>query len=156
MSVDFEFLGLLCLMLVVRTFVDVKVLEDGVAETVLREHATHGVFEHEDGLALHLFGNGSGTLATRIARVAHVVLLGEFVTRQDHFLCIDDDDIITTIAVGSKACLPFATQNHGNLASQTAEDLSFSVDDIPFLVGILFVDAYCLLLSCNLSSSFCV
>ena len=98
MSVDFEFLGLLCLVLVFRTFVDVKVLEDGVAKTVLREHAAHGVFEDEDGLALQLLGYGAGTLATRVARVAHVVLLGEFVSGQDHFLCIDDDDIITTIA----------------------------------------------------------
>ena len=111
MSVDFEFLGLLCLVVVVRTFIDIEVLEDGIAETVLREHAANGVFEHEDGLTLHLFGNGASTLATRVARVAHVVLLGEFVSCQHNFLCIDDDDIITTIAVGSKACLPFATQS---------------------------------------------
>ena len=143
MSVDFEFLGLLCLMVVVGTFVNVEVTEDGIAETVLREHAANGVFNNEDGLVLQLLGNGTSTLATRIAGVAHVVLLCHFVSSQDHFLCIDDDDIITTIAVGSKACLPFATQNHGNLACQTAEDLTFSVDDIPLLVGIFFADAYC-------------
>ena len=113
--VDFEFFGLLCLMVVVGTFVNVEVTENSVTELRLGEHAAYGVFNNEGGLALHLFGYGTDTLATRIAGVAHVVLLGEFVTRQDHFLCIDDDDIITTIAVGSKACLPFATQNHGNL-----------------------------------------
>ena len=115
MSVDFEFDGLLRLMVVVGTFVDVEVPVDGIAESVLREHAAHGVFEHEGGLALEVLSNGSCTLATRIAGVAHVVLLCHFVSSQDHFLCIDDDDIITTIAVGSKACLPFATQNHGTL-----------------------------------------
>ena len=113
--VDFEFLGLLCLMVVVGTFVNVEITEDGVAETVLREHAAHGVFENEDRLALQLLSNGSGTLATRIAGIADVVLVSHFVSSEDDFLCIDNDDIITTIAVGSIACLPFATQNHGNL-----------------------------------------
>lgn len=130
-------------MVVVRALVDIKVLEDGIAESVLRKHAAHGMFKDEDGLALHLLSHGSGTLATRITRVAHVVLLCHFVSGQDNFLCIDDDDIITTIAVGSKACLPFATQNHGNLARQAAEDLTFGINHIPFFVGIFLVDTYC-------------
>ena len=65
MSVDFEFDGLLRLMVVVGTFVDVEVPVDGIAESVLREHAAHGVFENEGRLALEVLSNGSCTLATR-------------------------------------------------------------------------------------------
>ena len=113
--VDFEFDRLLSLMVVLSTFVDVEVLDDGIAQLRLGEHAANGVFDNEGRFALQLLAHGTDTLATRIAGVADVVLVSHFVSSEDDFLCIDNDDIITTIAVGSIACLPFATQNHGNL-----------------------------------------
>ncbi len=130
-------------MLVLRTFVDIEISEHLAAESRLGQHAFDGVLEDESGLTLQHVADITHALATRITRVVHIVLLGHLVARQHDLLCIDNDDIIATIAVGSVACLLLATQNHGNLSGQATEDLAFSVDDVPLLVGIFFVDADC-------------
>ena len=126
------------------TGIDIEVTIDLVAQLGLGKHTLDGVLENSLWLSLQLFANIAETLATRETGVMHIVLLSHLVAGELDLLGIDDDDVVATIAVGSVARFTLATENHGNLGGKTAEDLSFSVDDIPFLVGIFLVDADCL------------
>ena len=126
------------------TGIDIEVVENRVAELGLGKHALDGVLKNRDGLLVQLLLDGAYTLSARITRVVDIVLLIHLVACELDLLSIDNDHVVTTVAVGGETRLALATKDHGNLRGKTAENLAFSVDNIPFLVGILFVDAYSL------------
>ena len=87
------------------SFVNVEVLEDGVAELCLWEHTLNGMFNDSDRLSLQLFLDGTDALTTWVASVVNIVLFIHLVTSQDDLLCIDNDDIIRNV-VGADVALP--------------------------------------------------
>lgn len=96
-------------MLVIRSFINVKITEDGIAKACLWEHAFHCVLDDEYRFLFEKILYGSHALTTRITCVVYVNLLVHFVAGEDYFLGIDYDDIIATITVGSIACLPLSS-----------------------------------------------
>ena len=126
------------------TGIDVEVTIDLVAQLGLGKHTLDGVLENGLWLSLQLIADVAETLATWETGVMHIIFFSHLVAGELDLLGIDNDDVVATIAVGSVARFTLATENHGNLGGKTAEDLSFSIDDIPFLVGIFLVDADCL------------
>ncbi len=131
----------MCLMWMLWTSIDIEVAIDRIAKLGLGKHTLDGVLENGGGLSLELLAHVADALATWVTSVVHIVLLIHLVASELDLLCVDDDHVVTTIAVGSVARFALAAENHGNLGCKTAEDLAFSVDDIPFLVGIFLVDA---------------
>lgn len=124
------------------TGIDIEVAENSITELGLGKHTLDGVLEDGDGLLVQLLLDIADALTTRITGVVDIVFVLHFVACELDLFRVDDDHVITTVAVGGEARLALATKDHGNLRGKTAENLAFSVDDIPFLVGILFVDAY--------------
>ena len=116
-----------------RTCIDLQILEDRIAQTGLRKHAAHGLLHHERGLLLQVISGRSETLPARITRVSYIDLVGQFVARELHLLRIDHDDIITAIGVGSVAGLVLAAKDLGHLRSKTSQHLVRCVYHHPFL-----------------------
>ena len=77
--------GLLGLVFVLGSNVNVHVLEDGAAEAVLREHAANGVLHEALRHALeHLFGSAA-ILAAGVAGESDVLLVLPLVARSSTF-----------------------------------------------------------------------
>ena len=109
------------------------------AQAVLGNHAPHGVGDE----LLGLFGadllDGPIMLAAFPAGIAHELLLGLLLAREDDFLGVDDDDKIAGIKVRGIDGLVFPAQNIGSLRRQTAQNGAVGVDHVPFaLVQIHF------------------
>lgn len=122
-GVDVENAGVLGFVGMLGAVVDVHVLDDGTAETVLGKHAFHH-FDEEGVIAglevlvhrLLLEINGSeDALATGIAGEAEVLAVGPFLAGELHLVGIDDDYIVAAIYVGRVAGLVLAAKNLGDL-----------------------------------------
>ena len=108
-------------MRMVGTGVDLQLLELGPAETVLREHAAHGVAHRVCRLLLHEVGEGLLLDAAREPGVAeHLLLLG-LAGREDDLLAVDDHHVVARVDVGGVRGLVLATQDGGDLGGEAAE-----------------------------------
>ena len=74
-----------------------KVTIELVAQSVLREHASHSVFDDTDGVSAEELTGRLMTLTARIAGVVGVNLVGHLLAGETDFLGVDDDDIVTAI-----------------------------------------------------------
>ena len=126
------------------TVVNVNVLQQLGTQTVLGQHALDDL--HVQGvhtlaqvfllLALGLkLGGRRETLATGIASVAYVLVLGPLLAGHLALVGIDDDHIVATINVGSVIGFVLATKDLGNLRAQATQDLVGSVNYHPFLLN---------------------
>ena len=101
-------------MWVLRTCVDVKIVDNLVSEAGFREHSLDS-HPDEFGRALlkDLLRCGEA-LSARITGVAGVNAVGHLVTLESHLLGVDDDDVVTTVNVRSEARLVLATEDESN------------------------------------------
>ena len=125
-------------MRMLAAYIDVQVAVEGCSQSVLRKHAADGVFQNAFGMAVQQLGRGGLTLATGITGLALINLVGHFLTRENDFLCINDDNIVAAINVRSEARFGLASQDVGNAGCQTSNGLVFCIDKNPFfLYGVL-------------------
>ena len=108
-------------MRMVRANVNVKVTIELVAESVLREHASDGVFENTLGIFAHEFLRCCEALATRICGVVYVLFLAPFVTGEFYLFSIDNDNVVTTIEARCVIGFRFAFQNACDHCCETAD-----------------------------------
>jgi len=114
-----------------RTCVNAKVAVHFIAEFVFGEHALDSKLDRATWVAVHELGHRQSALTTRVTGVPHVLLLRPFLAGKADFLCVDHDHIVTAVHVGAVGWLVLATQDVGNLAAKTAQDLAFGVNDEP-------------------------
>jgi hypothetical protein len=141
-SVDVNHLGVLSLVGMVCTIVNVEVLDELTTETVFGEHALHNAKEEGVHTGLEVLVEGFlhenlGSLLTLTAGIACVVkvnFVSHLVAGENHFVGVDDNNVVATSYVGRVAGLVFATKDFSNLGTEAAERLISSVDNYPFLV----------------------
>ena len=100
--------GVLCLVGMVGTVVDVHIVDDGASKTVFGEHTFHnldeeGVVAGLDVLVERLlhehFGSGDA-LAAGIAGVAQIFAIGPLLAGETHLVGVDNDYIVATLYEG--------------------------------------------------------
>ena len=84
-------------MRVFRTGENAKLGQHLGRDAILGQHAFDRVGDDELRIACPHLGNIPVALATDVTREEHVLVLLFLLTRENHFLCIDDDDVITRI-----------------------------------------------------------
>lgn len=141
-SVDVNHLGVLSLVGVVGTVVDVNVLDELTAETVFGEHTlenteVEGVHTRFEVFVKRLFHQHLGSLLTLTAGVAGVVkvnLVCHLAAGHDDLVGVDDDDVVAAFYTGGVAGLVFAAEDFCHLRAESAEYLIGSIDEDPFLL----------------------
>ena len=82
--------------------VGMHVIEDGSSKFALRKHASYRTCYQSGRVLGKNLIHTSQSLPTRKTCVVHVLLGCALVSGQFYFLCVDHDDIVTTICVRSK------------------------------------------------------
>ena len=140
--VDVNNFGVLSLVVVLGTVVDVHVLDETASQTVLGQHTLHnvnvqGVHAFFDVLVERLGEEalGSGlTLAAGIAGVAEVNLVGHLFAGEDGLLGVDDDNLVAALHIGAVAGFVLSAQDFGNLCAKATKNLVGSVNNHPLLL----------------------
>lgn len=144
-SVDVNHLGVLSLVGMVGTIVDMEVLDELASEAVLGKHSLHymeveGVHTRFEVLVerlLHQSLGGLFALSAGISGVAEVDSVGHLFAGEDDLVGIYDDDVVAASYVGRVAGFVFAAEDFGHLRAESAEHLVGCIDDDPFLLNAL-------------------
>lgn len=113
------------------TNVNVEFAEDLCSEAVLRKHALYSVFNDTGREALeHLTGSRKGRAAL-ITGMTEIGLVRQLLSRELHFLSIDDNNIVTGIDMRCVDGLVLAAQNLCNLCRKTTDRLILSIYNVP-------------------------
>ena len=124
--------------------VHIHVLEQLGSQTILGEHALEHLQEQGVHTSLgaatlrlcHEFGGSAEALATGIAGIAHILVVGPLFAGHAHLVGVDNNHIVTTVYVRREVGLVLAAQQFCNLCAQTAQYLVGSIDNYPlFLDG---------------------
>ena len=114
--------------------VNEEVAVDRATQAILGKHTTNTHFDHRRWVLRHHFFWRSKTLTTGIPRVAYVLLLVPLVSCESDFRSVDHHNIVATVGVWGEISLVLTAKYVCNLAADTAEVLSFSIDEQPLLV----------------------
>ena len=122
--------------------VNVNVLQQLGAKAILGKHALDHLDEQRvhaglDALLVRLLHQNlrsSKTLATGIARVANILLVGPLLAGENDLVSVDDDHIVATVHMRSEAGLVLAAQDLRDLAAQATQNLIGSIDNYPFFL----------------------
>jgi len=139
--VNINCLGLLSLVLVLGAVVNVEIAEQLATERTLRQHTSHCVTDdalHAVGMLAQLCG-GVETLTAGITSVAGVDLVGLLLASEISFLGIDDDNVVSTVYVGSEVWLVLSADELCHFRGQTAYNLVGSIYYYPLFLGCLLV-----------------
>lgn len=129
----------------VGAVVDVHVLDETAAKTVLGQHAFHDTDEQRvhAGLEMlverfaHQYLGGELTLTAGIAGVVEIDVVGHLFAGENHFVGVDDDHVVAALGVGSVAGFVFPAQNLGYLRAETAEVKAGGIDEHPFVLNLV-------------------
>ena len=119
-----------------RASVDVEVLEELGAESVLWEHALDGVLDELAGVLGEDLTSGLVMTAARVAGVREDDLALELVAGEANLVGVDDDDVVATVDVGREVRFVLSTDDLRDLRSEASEYLIRSVDEQPLLVDV--------------------
>ena len=130
------------------TCVNVQIAKYLGTKTILGEHASDGS-PHEFGRPLleDLLGR-SETLSAGISGVACVNAVGHLLAAEGNLLCVDYDDVVAAIHVGSEAGLGLATEDKGHAGGQTTKCEIRRVNDHPLFVYSALVQGDCFVALC--------
>jgi len=81
-------------------------------------------------------------LTARVSGVPDIRFLVQFVPGQADLVCIDDNDVITTVHVGGKIGFVLAPQQSGCFDGKTSQHLIGSVQYHPLFGNRGFIGAY--------------
>ena len=124
--------------------VALHLLQHGVAQRALGQHALDGLFQDAAGETLLQLGEVGFIDAARIAGVAIVLLVFGLVAGDAQLLDIDHDDVIAGIDVRREDGLVLAAQTVCDLGSQAAEHLVRRIDDKPVVLDFMRLGGKCL------------
>ena len=117
-------------------------------KTILGEHTPYGSpYEFGRPLGEDLLGRCE-TLSAGISGVARVNAVGHLLAAQADFLCVDDDDVVTAIHVGSEAGFGLATKDKSHAGGQTTKCEICRVNDDPLFVHSALVQGNCFVALC--------
>ncbi len=122
-------------MFVLRTSIDMQTSESLAAKSVVGEHALDSLLDDELRLLSHQLLVVDLFEVTDVTGVMVVHLLIEFLTGQNDFVRIDDDDEIAGVNMGSKDRFVFAAEKSCGFSSKSTEGLAFCVKQIPFTLN---------------------
>ena len=146
--VKLDLFGVLCLLLVLGTCIDVQVVDELVAQTGLGQHTAHRLADEFLGTrGKDLAGRGEA-LAAGIAGVAGVNAVGHLLAGETNLLGIDDDDVVTTVHMRGVTGLVLATEHEGYAGSQATEHEVGCINEDPLLVHSCLVQGNCLVAKC--------
>src|SRR5262245_28332978 len=114
--------------------IDAEILHLAPAERAARDHAFDGLLD--DALrkaAFEQLARGALLDAARMSGMPVVDLVGELLAGENHFVGIDDDDVVAVIDVRGECGLVLAAKAICNDRGKTANDETFGVDKHPFL-----------------------
>ena len=134
----------------VGTVVDVHVLDEFAAKTVLGEHAFHHTVEQgvDAGLEvlveslLHQNFGGSLALAAGIAGVVQIDAVGHLFAGENNLVGVDDDYVVATFHVGRVAGFVFAAEKFCNFCAEATENLVGGIDNNPLVLYFLSVGKF--------------
>ena len=119
-------------MRVLGTSIHFELGELVIAESGVGQHAADCFLENSYRLAGAERLQRFGFETTRITGVMAVKLLGFFLAGDFDFLGVDDNDKVATVHVGGEFRLVLSAQNFGDTGGDATEDLSLSIDNVPF------------------------
>ena len=111
--------------------VDVELAHDLATETILWNHALHGV---EDQLDRVLVEEGLPRRRLQAARVTRVVvreLLGRLVGGQDDFVGVDDNHVVAAVDVRGEVDAVLAAKQRGGDGGDAAKDEALGINHEP-------------------------
>ena len=129
------------------TIVDVHVFDKTATDAVLGEHTFHNT--DEEGMHagfevlverfLHKYLGCCLALATGITCVVQVNLVGHFFAGENHFVGVDDDDVVAALYIGGVRGFVFAAQQFGNFCAKATENLVGGIDYYPVVLYFLSI-----------------
>src|SRR5665213_4036738 len=111
--------------------VDEQLAHDLATQAILGNHALHRVEDQLDGVFVEQRLPGRRAQTARITRVVIRELLRGLVGREDHFVGVHDDDVVTTVDVRGEVHAVLAPQQRGGNSRDSAEDETLGVDHEP-------------------------
>lgn len=116
-------------MLVLGSGINVQVVGvDRTAQTIFRKHTADGFFQYTLRVTLQQRLHSGKALAARVAGVADVFFIVNFISRETDFVRIDDNDLVACVRMRGKAWLVFATEDFCHFRSQTTYYLVLGID----------------------------
>src|SRR6185503_39798 len=131
-------LGSLCFVRMIRSNVDLELLAHLFAELILRQHAANRRLEHSLRMALHHLLGGNFLQPAGPTGVMPIDLVLQFVPGENHFLSVDDDNVIAHVQEGCISCLVLSHQQARGDRCEPADRLPVGIDDKP-VAGLLEV-----------------
>ena len=128
--------------------INMKVADELVTKTCLREHSFNGPPHEFSGSLCKDFLRRGEALATRVTGVANVHAIVHLVALEGHLLSVDDDDVVTAIHVGGVSRLGLATEDKSNPGSKTAKRKIRGIDDDPLFLYSCLVKGDCFVAKC--------
>src|SRR3989338_6867115 len=133
---EFQHLRLLGGVGMLSTAVHLELLDHGVAERALGQHALDGLLDRAARvLGLHVAEVG-GVDTAGVTRVTVVNLVEGFGARHADFGRVDDDDVVTGIDVRRVNGLVFAAQTESHFTGNSSEDLVGRVNHKPLVLHV--------------------
>ena len=117
------------------TYIYMKVTFDGIAQLVLRQHTIYSHFDDPGRMLTQHLMWSSETLTTWITGVTDIFLLGPFLSSETHLLCVDHDDVVSTIYVGSEVGFMLAAKHESDAGGNATKNLVLSINYHPILVN---------------------
>ena len=128
-------------MWVLSTFINIKVVEEVIAKTVLWEHASYNVL-YKTLVTFVTCSNLSRSkllLTTGITRESQIDTVCPLVTSHLNLVGVDDDYIVTTVNVRSEAGFVLTSQKFGNLCAKTTKYLVCRINNNPLFLSCCLV-----------------
>ena len=126
-------------MLVFCTCINIHVFQDFCTQTILRQHTLNYFTEQTIRTLCHQISRSIFNLSTGISGISQINTIVHLVTRHNDFVCIDDNNVITTINVRSIIGFVLTAQKLCYFCTKTTQSLTFSVNNDPLFVYSCFV-----------------
>ena len=124
------------------TLIDIEVVQQAASEGTLWQHTLDSMANYlvNTVLAGAELGGSVEALATGIAGVAGIDLVGLFLARETHLVGVDDDYVVTAIYMRSEGWLVLSAKQLGYLRAETTYNLVGSIHYDPLFLSCFLVD----------------
>ena len=125
-------------MVVFCALAQMQAIQALAAKRILRQHTLDSQFHSVVRTVFHHDASFGFLQTADPAGVTAIVLLIQLLAGEYCFACVDDDDIVAAVNVGSECDLVLAAKQVGSNNSSTAQGLISCIDDVPLaLKGLL-------------------
>jgi hypothetical protein len=110
----------------------------GATETILGHHTLDGFVDEFLGVSVHQGLPRRGLEATGVTRVVVVEILCGLVGGHDNLVCVDDDDVVTSVDVGSEVRTVLAAKQRRSDRGDTTKDETLGVKYAPLTRQLIY------------------